>query len=180
MVDCDLANFASAILPEWYVTNCTMTAPTSAHTTPADMLAAAAIAVVDHAYSPAAAVGGHPHTPEAASYARQAAARAAAAAGAVLTSLPATAVTPTALSAAFGGVDSVPIEEAVRDSTAVATSSSSVASASSSSSGESETSPFQMSYVADVTWTLVFSVMIVSAILGNLVVFWIVLGTGFY
>eukprot|EP00095_Tigriopus_kingsejongensis_P002266 maker-scaffold633_size121756-snap-gene-0.27 protein:Tk02266 transcript:maker-scaffold633_size121756-snap-gene-0.27-mRNA-1 annotation:"tachykinin-like peptides receptor 86c" len=38
-----------------------------------------------------------------------------------------------------------------------------------------EDSPFQMSNVADIVWTLVFSSMIVSAIFGNLVVFWIVL-----
>ena len=35
---------------------------------------------------------------------------------------------------------------------------------------------FQMPYAADVSWTVVFSIMITCAILGNLVVFWIVLG----
>lgn len=40
----------------------------------------------------------------------------------------------------------------------------------------SETEPFRMDYRADVIWTVVFSIMITSAILGNLVVFWIVLG----
>ena len=34
----------------------------------------------------------------------------------------------------------------------------------------------KMSYAADVAWTFIFSVMIVIAIIGNLVVFWIVLG----
>ena len=37
-------------------------------------------------------------------------------------------------------------------------------------------SPFQMAYPADVAWTVIFSSMIMSAIIGNLVVFWIVLG----
>ena len=36
--------------------------------------------------------------------------------------------------------------------------------------------PFQMSYGADVGWTIVFGLMIGNAIIGNLVVFWIVLG----
>ena len=35
---------------------------------------------------------------------------------------------------------------------------------------------FQMPYAADVSWTVIFSIMITCAILGNLVVFWIVLG----
>ena len=39
-----------------------------------------------------------------------------------------------------------------------------------------EQHPFRMEYAADVAWTVVFSFMITSAILGNLVVFWIVLG----
>ncbi len=38
-------------------------------------------------------------------------------------------------------------------------------------------SPFRMSQHADVAWTVVFSLMIVSAIVGNLIVFWIVLGS---
>lgn len=45
-----------------------------------------------------------------------------------------------------------------------------------SSESSSEESPFQMTRVADTLWTFVFSTMIVSAIFGNLVVFWIVLG----
>ena len=36
--------------------------------------------------------------------------------------------------------------------------------------------PFKMDPAADVIWTVVFSIMLVSAIAGNLVVFWIVLG----
>ena len=36
--------------------------------------------------------------------------------------------------------------------------------------------PFRMNYTADVAWTVVFSFMITSAILGNMVVFWIVMG----
>lgn len=36
--------------------------------------------------------------------------------------------------------------------------------------------PFRMSEVADIVWTIVFSLMIVAAIIGNVVVFWIVLG----
>ena len=36
--------------------------------------------------------------------------------------------------------------------------------------------PFQMSIAADVAWTIIFSLMIGGAIIGNLVVFWIVLG----
>ncbi|TRY61235.1 hypothetical protein TCAL_03201 [Tigriopus californicus] len=44
-----------------------------------------------------------------------------------------------------------------------------------STESSSEESPFQMTQVADTIWTFVFSTMIVSAIFGNLVVFWIVL-----
>jgi hypothetical protein len=33
-----------------------------------------------------------------------------------------------------------------------------------------------MPYAADAAWTAIFSLMIASAIIGNLVVFWIVLG----
>ena len=36
--------------------------------------------------------------------------------------------------------------------------------------------PFQMSFGADIAWTIVFGLMIGNAIIGNLVVFWIVLG----
>jgi hypothetical protein len=36
--------------------------------------------------------------------------------------------------------------------------------------------PFHMGHTADVAWTIVFSVMITCAIVGNLAVFWIVLG----
>jgi hypothetical protein len=36
--------------------------------------------------------------------------------------------------------------------------------------------PFKMDPMADAAWTIVFSLMIISAIAGNLVVFWIVLG----
>ena len=36
--------------------------------------------------------------------------------------------------------------------------------------------PFQMSYGADVAWTVIFSLMIGNAIIGNSVVLWIVLG----
>lgn len=41
--------------------------------------------------------------------------------------------------------------------------------------GEEE-GPFQMTFAADVAWTIFFSAMIVNAIIGNIVVFWIVLG----
>ena len=36
--------------------------------------------------------------------------------------------------------------------------------------------PFQMTYSADVGWTIFFGIMIGSAIIGNLVIVWIVLG----
>ena len=36
--------------------------------------------------------------------------------------------------------------------------------------------PFQMTYSADVGWTVFFGIMIGSAIIGNLVIVWIVLG----
>ena len=36
--------------------------------------------------------------------------------------------------------------------------------------------PFQMSYGADVAWTVIFGLMIGNAIIGNSVVLWIVLG----
>ena len=42
--------------------------------------------------------------------------------------------------------------------------------------GGDEAGAFQMAYSADVAWTVIFSSMIMSAIIGNLVVFWIVLG----
>ena len=35
---------------------------------------------------------------------------------------------------------------------------------------------YNMSEAADIAWTVVFSVMIICAIVGNLAVFWIVLG----
>ena len=35
---------------------------------------------------------------------------------------------------------------------------------------------YNMSQAADIAWTVVFSVMIICAIVGNLAVFWIVLG----
>ena len=35
---------------------------------------------------------------------------------------------------------------------------------------------FQMDPVADITWTIVFTSMLVCAVVGNLIVFWIVLG----
>ena len=35
---------------------------------------------------------------------------------------------------------------------------------------------FQMDPVADITWTVVFTSMLVCAVVGNLIVFWIVLG----
>ena len=35
---------------------------------------------------------------------------------------------------------------------------------------------YNMSRAADIAWTVVFSVMIICAIVGNLAVFWIVLG----
>ena len=35
---------------------------------------------------------------------------------------------------------------------------------------------YNMSRAADIAWTVVFSVMIIAAIVGNLAVFWIVLG----
>ena len=42
---------------------------------------------------------------------------------------------------------------------------------------EAETEgPFQMTYSADVGWTIFFGIMIGSAIIGNLVIVWIVLG----
>ena len=46
------------------------------------------------------------------------------------------------------------------------------------SSSEAEPDgPFQMPLAAEVVWTLFFSVMIVNAVIGNIVVFWIVLGS---
>ena len=50
------------------------------------------------------------------------------------------------------------------------------ATASTDEEGLGSNEPFRMPYSADVAWTVVFSIMIVSAIVGNLVVFWIVLG----
>ena len=40
----------------------------------------------------------------------------------------------------------------------------------------SDPTKFRMDPMADAAWTVVFSLMIISAIAGNLVVFWIVLG----
>ncbi len=43
-------------------------------------------------------------------------------------------------------------------------------------SSSSSSSPSHMTLAADIAWTVVFSSMITSAIVGNMVVFWIVLG----
>ena len=40
--------------------------------------------------------------------------------------------------------------------------------------------PFKMKPAADIFWTVIFSVMLVCAISGNLVVFWIVLGKWYH